>query len=366
MKNPFTKLSGIAVAAMFALFASSGLFVGPTFGADYTIGGISAKSKVGKIVVTGDQITTNNLVDYIQNQDVLRAYAEGMVSNWTHQAWSDGIDWSRLRSVTYTNGHAIDAQDALDEMSKIPLVFGVKISNPWITEYSELRDASSNVLFSGSIGYAGLGGGKDKSFVFWPNVVPLLNNVRSAYVLAFAQDGSTTNYHVDVSNGQMLFPVWVAGARNGILEVGFNDDTYQQFYLSKPATSPVVSKTAGTSSIDGDLSVDDTSTNRLVIRGIVMSKKPIATVILSKKNFVLIDLQGLQYDDVGNLSAERPIGAKAVNEHGQVVPLKLNGNCATSISLLGGRWTLFFVWKTFDVPVDLYVPTTSFGPMAKG
>ncbi len=110
MKNPFTKLFGIVVALIFA---------GPIFGADYTIGGISAKSKVGKIVVTGDRVTTNNLVDYIQNQDVLRAYAEGMVSNWTHQAWSDGIDWSRLRSVTYTNGQCIVVWSDCQRLSQL-------------------------------------------------------------------------------------------------------------------------------------------------------------------------------------------------------------------------------------------------------
>ena len=330
----------VAVCALFVF----GLALGP-------VASTEAATIPPKVV-----ITTNNISAYLQDQALLRVYAEALVTNWTHMAWGDGIDYSWTRTVTYTNGSCSGAQNALDKMALAPLSFVAKTSHPYINEYAELQDSYGRALFTGGIGYYDVGGGSDLAFVFWVNVVPMLDRVSSASILAVGQDGVSTNYQLVVSNGQLLFPATYANAKNGWLEVFVTDRSWQTFPLSKPVQSPIISNMAGTYSIDGDISLDDTETKNWVLKGIFLSKKPNASVKLSHGRSVSIDLQGLRFDDIGNLVSERPTSVVATSKIGQVVTSKLNTNAVSSISLGAGEWSLLFTWKSYDTQTIMYVP----------
>lgn len=286
-----------------------------------------------------------------------------------------------IRSVggqrLYVEAYGTNAEDVLNKLFGTTITYGLDNPEDEVTGRIWLYDDNDNNLFYGVAHYnkeAFEVGGTPPKYDIWIQRIPILENVRSAEILAIANDGTTANrQHVDVDdNGHVLFPPYLAGAVNGILVTTLKDGSTVTYRLSDGTARPGSEflETDAQWSIAGH-HVFKPSSEKLVVADIVaLWEDPTLLITLKVGQTLRLDIKGVVQID-GVVSIERPSSFIYTREEDGFVGSAPGINQGyTDISLPAGTYRFrspSSAWDKFAQPTTLYTgPIDNGGGFGKG
>lgn len=301
----------------------------------------------------------------IGSEDSLRNYALGKVTR--------GYRWVNSQSIGTVGGSPLyaavegtGAEDVLNKLLGTEIMYTIQNPGDLITSHVHLYDERGNTLFYGSAEYGiGEAGGKGggPSYVLWMQNIALGENVSFAKVLVFDEKGHTKHtIQLEVENGRVMFPPYLAGAPNGILVVRTKDGNVLTYKLKDPkAANPAFAIDRGADyQIPGHHVYRETRDETIYLDFVEVHYLPTVYLEFRKGQRVIVDVQGLLQKNGGTFM-ERPSGLYYTSPEGDGY-IALNLNSATVIDLPGdGSCRLRFVWTDFGQPQNIYIPTPEDG-----
>lgn len=345
MKSTFMKFVGAALIVM----SLTGFVVGASlpYGADI--------------------INRDNFQDYVGRTAKMGEVAATLVCRYQH--WVSGnIDYSDRGAVTFISGSCSNMFDAMTKISSTNLAYGLQFSNGWVGEYISLNDQYGNVIYWGSIGYYGIGGGDKLPLILEPYNIPVLRAVTWVDVFASDNNGNYTNYTPQINNGQIIFPASYTGARNASMDVLFEDQQWRHYNLADPVQPPIVSPLAGKIHADdfGQIVMKD---KKPVLTMTATYRDPIGYGFMPKKGMLTVDVLAFTLDPAtGYPIRERPLTITATPLFGfgpeQTFDLGGDGSDdgVQKAGPFGAGWWVFRLgWKDFqqNIQNQLYVPVNT-------
>lgn len=298
----------------------------------------------------------------VGSEDSLRNYALGKVVS--------GYRWVQSPSIATVGGsplyaavEGVGAEDVLNKLLGAEIMYTLHNTNDVITSHIHLYDERGNSLFYGSANYgigeaSGKGGGP--SYVLWMQNIPLGENVSFAKILVFDDEGRTKHtIWMDVENGKVMFPSYLAGAPNGILVVRMMDGNVLTYRLKDPkAANPAFAIDHGADyQIEGHHVYRETRDETIHIDFVEVYRLPTVYLEFRKEQSVVVDVQGLLNKN-GATFVERPSGLYYERGDGLSGYIALNPNSTTTIRLPeDGKYRIRFVWTDFGQPQNIYIPT---------
>jgi len=310
---------------------------------------------IGVSHVTAQVVSGN--ISMIRSQDQLRNYAMSIAVSGQRSVWSEGIDWTDQRNMTWTEAKGSNGEEVLERLFATQLTYGILNSNDTARSYSYLFDTNGNILF---FGYGEYQIGTEGMVNIGMQEIPLpLSGVDRAEIVALGEDGKTAyHYPVTVRNGVPYFSWWMAGSPNGVLITYMQDGSTVKYNLWD--ANPVgveAGQDIARFEVQGHhiFRIGDTKGDNL-IRVIETWMLPSVYLEMTKKDEVLIDVLGLYYDQNGS-AFERPTSMNVSDENGitTVMPLVVN-NWVGSVKLTmpAGKYRITFNWEKFGKPGNLY------------
>ncbi len=266
----------------------------------------------------------------------------------------------------YVEVWGTSAEDVLKNLFAKAIQY--RLDNPEDTVVGQLwlHDESDNTLFYGTAEYtknAFEAGGTPPQYSIWIQRVPILQDVRSAEILAIGDDGKTANrqrLEVD-KDGHVLFPSYLAGAVNGLLVSVLNDGRVVTYRLSDSAVyaTPTFGEKHAQWNIAGH-HVFGLSKDELVIVDVLeLWENPTILVTIRAGQTIRLDVKGVVQID-GVVSIERPANLifSREGESEESSTPGISTDSYTDIpSLRAGTYRIRFPateWKQFAQPTTLY------------
>jgi hypothetical protein len=300
----------------------------------------------------------------VGSEDQLREYALGQVVRGYR-----GVGAQSLVTIdnkpTWVEATGGSAEEVLDKLFSQEIVFGLSNPNDKVTGNLWLYNRDGRALFYGRTDYTvvDLKEGPP-SYNIWMQKIPLLERVSAARLLALNLDGVTTHTEfLEVENGHIQFPSYLAGVDNGILVVYFDDQTeavYNLWGVEGHAPSVTTEKSASWQ-IQSHYVVAGNDTTKIVVKFIETMSSP--TVLLEDVRAgqtVVFDCLALTYGDNGQYF-ERPSEVIITKTDGSMSSAPIFTDGQTSLQLEPGSYRLRFTWPTFQKNRQIW-----YGPDGEG
>ena len=257
------------------------------------------------------------------------------------------------------------AEDVLDKLFDTEITFGLSNPNDKVFGDVWLYDKDGKALFYGHTDYT-VSDLKDgpPSYNIWMRNIPLLEGVLSAKLLALNPDGVTTRTeYLDVENGRLQFPPYLAGVENGIIVVRFEGDVEVAFNLwqSEGQKPGAVIEKSSAWQIQSHYVVDSNDTTKVMVKFIeTMSPPTVRLKEVKAGQTVVFDCLALTHGDNGPYF-ERPTDVILTKSDGSMSSAPIFAEGQTSLQLEPGSYRLRFTWPTFQKNRQIW-----YGPDGEG
>ena len=303
----------------------------------------------------------------ISSADETRLAALTNVVSGSRYVYSEGIDYNQAGSVTYTNVTGTNgAIDIVKKLLAAEFRYAMFNTNDMIQGYIYLNDTCGNLIWFGGASFkrADLLAGEKAVYRLWMQYLPILQSVNWAQVIALEEDGTTgRQYYLDVSScNQVMWPPWMSGTKNTILQVQYLNGSNVTYRVSNPvATAPAKTVEQSTFAFDHHYIYSGTNGSVLQMQILEMDEKPSVTlenvVGLQRVN---LDVQAYVYGKGGGYWERATNVMVMPMGYTNVFIIGLNPGAATEITV-PYACTMRFSWPTLGNNRTIYAGPEYYG-----
>lgn len=299
----------------------------------------------------------------VGGQDTIREFALATVVSGQRSIEATSMVWSPDRP-NWVEVEGNGAEDVLNQLLAKKLVMEVVNPADEVTGRIWLFDRDGNCLWYGRSSYQADSKALP-AYNLWIQDIFLLEDVQRASVYILDEDGKTIGQQgLEIRNGQVVFQSWMAGMKNAVMTVWFEDGQVISWSLDDGSSS----NPSNVSSVGGSWHIEG---HRIVQSDDPVVSVDFTTIVVPTVLVTIKDGQSLRVRVVGFIGYkgsdnvvmfEWPTEMVVTSADGESVKVPLNNGTPTDFQQVEpGVYRLRFEWPTLWQDRSMGVPTPSVG-----